>query len=335
MAVGEQLNSEQAPDSSPVRTLASRVTSIFLVPSPLFVEKLFAPLAQATDRANPPFHEIGKVLRANIDGLLSAVSIPFTLASKSALNTHWQRIHSAERIRSLMLDAKPDETKQQLESRRERAANENAKTQMDNFVRSAEGVDAIGSVMLNFLDGLCADESLVEAAKELILQGLVLCWGAFEVFARDCFIAYLNANPSRTLVLLADPVAKRRFELSKFSVETLAAHNFNLAARMGTLLAQQQDLSDLYSVKAVYQALFPDDRNLCAALSDPDLRLLSLRRNLIVHQRGLIDDPYAAATACVQSVGERLKVAPGDLETHLHSTVKTAVGMFVAVTSLT
>ena len=66
--------------------------------------------------------------------------------------------------------------------------------------------------------------------------------GGHSVLARDCFIAYLNAKPAGTAALLADPVAKRRFELSKIPLETLAAHNFNLSTEMGTLLAQQQDL---------------------------------------------------------------------------------------------
>jgi hypothetical protein len=93
---------------------------------------------------------------------------------------------------------------------------------------------------LGFLENLRSEEPVIGAANELILQGVVLCWGAFEVFARDCFIAHLNAKPDRTLVLLADSVAKRRFELSKVSVEILATQSFNLSQRMGTLLANSK-----------------------------------------------------------------------------------------------
>jgi hypothetical protein len=145
---------------------------------------------------------------------------------------------------------------------------------MDDFVHSLEGRDAFIRDTLGFLENLRSSEAVIRAASELILQGLVLCWGAFEVLSRDCFIAHLNAKPNRTLVLLGDPVAKRRFELSKVSLETLATHGFNLSERMGTILAQQQDLSDVYSVKSVYQALFPDDERLSDALGDADLRLL-------------------------------------------------------------
>jgi hypothetical protein len=187
---------------------------------------------------------------------------------------------------------------------------------------------------LNFLENLRSDEAVIRAANELILQGVVLCWGAFEVFARDCFIAHLNAKPDRTLVLLADSVAKRRFELPKISLETLATHKFNLSERMGTLLAQQQDLSDVYSVKSVYQALFPDDKRLSDSLSDSDLRLLSLRRNLIVHQCGVVDDIYSDSANCSQQIGERLALSPDDLEAHLCTTIKVASGILDAVSAV-
>jgi len=150
--------------------------------------------------------------------------------------------------------------------RRDREALVQAKPKMESFLRSTEGRDALIGDTLGFLERLRTNDSLAGAANELILQGLVLCWGAFEVLARDCLIEYLNANPSRAMILLEDPMAKRRFELSKVSLETLAAHNFDLSSRMGTLLAQQQDLSDVYSVKAVYGALFASNGELLIAL---------------------------------------------------------------------
>jgi hypothetical protein len=219
-----------------------------------------------------------------------------------------------------MLTAEPNETPESLKLRRDRVALATAKPEMEKYLRSSEGRDTVTRYTLGFLERLCSDESFIGAANELILQGVVLCWGAFEVFARDCFIAHLNANPGRTLALLADPVAKRRFELSKISLETLAENNFDLSGRMGALLAKQQDLSDVYSVKSVYQALFSNNGKLSDALSDPDLRLLSLRRNLTVHQRGVIDETYAVSTNCPQQACERLKLSPGNLEVHLGTT---------------
>jgi hypothetical protein len=203
---------------------------------------------------------------------------------------------------------------------------------MDAFVHSSEGRDALIRDSLLFLDRVHVDKSLADAAQELVLQGVVLCWGAFEVLARDCFVAHLNADPRRVQLLLSHPVAKRRFEVSKVTIETLAEHQFDLSGRMGTLLAQQQDLSDVFSIKAVYEALYPKDEGLHRVLDDASLRLLSLRRNLIVHQRAVIDDVYAKTATSTQNVGERLRVSPDDLEGHLTSVIVAAVGILGAVT---
>ena len=243
------------------------------------------------------------------------------------MDMNWQRLFLAARIRARGLDAAPHETEEALELRRDREALARVGPNMDNFLGSPQGREAMIKGTLNFLEKLRSNASLVPAANEFILQGLVLCWGGFEVLARDSFIQHLNLNPARSLALHADSVAKRRFEMSRVSLETLASHNFDLSTRMGTLLAQQQDLSDVYSVKAAYQALFPGNEQLHDALNDPNLRLLSLRRNLIVHQRGVIDETYSAATRCAEHVGDRLTVQPDEVEAHLRTAVRAATAV--------
>ncbi len=333
MLDGGQLDpGEQSSAKDELRALAQRVTSSFAIPPN--EDQLFAPLTEVMANVGQPFGESGRVLKANISGLISAVSMPYTLANRSSVDRHWQRIYSAARIRSLKLYAAPGERPEDLDLRREREAQARAQPEMDSFLRSAEGRDAVISDTLGFLERLYADEPLAGAANELILQGVVLCWGAFEVLARDCFTEHLNVNPNRALTLLEDQVAKRRFELSKISLETLAAHNFDLSARMGTLLAQQQDLSDIYSIKAVYQALFAGNADLRDALNDSDLRLLSLRRNLIIHRRGIIDVTYAAASNCSQRIGERLRLTPDELETHVGTIIKAASSILEAVSAV-
>jgi hypothetical protein len=328
-AVEKPHQSDGIPASDELRALARSLLSTFMVPPD--EERLFSPLDAIIVRSTKAFAEICLTLRSNLKGLLSTISMPYAMANRSAHDRQWQRIRTAARIRSLMLYAEPGESEEALELRREREALARARPEMENFLLSIEGRDAVVRDTLQFLEGVRTDDALVEAASELVLQGVVLCWGAFEVFARDCFISYLNANPARSLALLADPVAKRRFELSKVSLETLAEHKFDLSGRMGTFLARQQDLSDVYSVKSVYHALFPSNAKLSDILSDPGLRILSLRRNLIVHQRGIVDETYAGETNCTQSLRERLKVSPDDLEIHLKTVVSAAVSILDSV----
>ena len=175
-----------------LRRLIQRTTLTFAIPPN--EEQLFPPLTEAIARVGKPFNEIGTALRANVAGLLSTVSVPYTLAYRSATDSHWQRIYSTAPIRSLKLVAGPNETEKELELRREREALTRAKSEMAGYVPSPEGKDALMWDTLGFLENLCSDEPVIGAANDLILQGAVLCWGAFEVFARDCFLAHLNAS---------------------------------------------------------------------------------------------------------------------------------------------
>jgi hypothetical protein len=327
---GEQPDhSREGIKADDLQALARSVRSSFAGES-----DLFSALDALIARLNKPFDEIGKSLRANISGLLATISVPYTLAQTSMMGRHFQRFHMAARIR--LLEVKypgdpPEAPDAGRDAEREHEALAKANAHMDRFANSDEGRGLLIRDTLGFLEGLRANASIGVAANEMLLQGAVLCWGAFEVLGRDCFVERLNSNPSLALRLLADPVAKRRFELSKISLETFAAHGFDLSGRMGTLLAQQQDLSDIYSIKSVYHALFPDRDSLRDSLSDPDLRSLSLRRNLIVHRRGIIDETYASSMKISRCVGDRLALCPDDLEVHLNTVLRSAVSILEAV----
>ena len=98
---------EESASKSELSALARRVRSLFLVPPN--VGQLFASLTEAMSRIGQPYEEVARVLRANIEGLVAAVSIPFALGNQSTLDRHWQRIYSAARIRSLPL-GQPNES---------------------------------------------------------------------------------------------------------------------------------------------------------------------------------------------------------------------------------
>jgi hypothetical protein len=305
-----------------LQDIVGRITSRFLVPPN--EDELLSDFNAHTASVREPYAEIAKAFKSNISGLLSTVSFPYALASAATTDRHFQRIHSAERIRAQNLEASTGERREQLEDRRRAVALETAMTRMRSFMASKEGQDAMSKDLLEFLERALRQSDLSLAADELLLQGLVLAWGALEVLARDVFVVTLNRHPQAVEKLLADPTSKRRFELSKVSLETLARNDFDLSGKMGSLLSEQQDLSDLVSIKAVYGALYPDATMLREALGDDDLRVLGLRRHLVVHRRGLVDDAYKKATNCSQPLGERLRIAPDEVERHVQSATRAA-----------
>jgi hypothetical protein len=233
----------------------------------------------------------------------------------------------------LLLGAADDESRDDLELRREATASAKARLKMDAFMASSEGHEVLIRDTMSFLEHLLGDDPLARAVDELLRQGLVLCWGAFEVLARDIFIALLNMKPYLVERLLRDQTAKRRFEAAKVSIDTLILHGFDLSNKMGTLLADQQDLSDYYSIMAIYEALFPESKNLRQVLKQDGPRVLSQRRNLIVHRGGVIDPTYINNVPSTQKSGEILKITPDDLENHLETMISAATVILETIVS--
>jgi hypothetical protein len=312
----------EAPAGGLLRDLRHRLAAQFVVPAR--VNRLLTEFETWIAELPTPYREITTAFTANIRGLLWTVTIPYSLARASALDRHYQRISTAEHIGSLMLDATENETEADLRARREREAHDKTRLGVEAFLASKEGKEALTRDTCHFLLRAVASEPFALAAQELLLQGVVLCWGAFEVLGRDVFVAVLNQDPTLVDRLTSHPTAKRRFELARLPLETLVSHGFNLSDRMGTLLAEQQDLSDLNSLKAVFEALYPDAAALRHSIGGEDMRILALRRNLIVHRRGIIDEAFARSVGSAERPGDRLVVSPESLERHIGSVIDSA-----------
>ncbi len=76
------------------------------------------------------------------------------------------------------------------------------------------------------------------------------------MLARDLFVALLNAEPDLRKLLAQSPETKRRFELKAISLDLSFLHGYDLSSKMGILLADVHDLSDLASIKGVFNVLF-------------------------------------------------------------------------------
>src|SRR5207248_2920131 len=138
----------------------------------------------------------------------------------SAHESHFQRIYIAERIRARSIEADAIRPGESLEEVRDQEANRKAHGQMTEFARSHDGRNAIiGDVCRILLDGL--RHGLHDAAQELLRQGAILLWSAFEVFFRDVFELYLNRDPTRIKALVRHPETRKRFEAEKFALDML------------------------------------------------------------------------------------------------------------------
>ena len=287
----------------------------FLVPPD--AEAYFLHLEKLIEELDGARRAIAKTFKHNLASALSAVAIPFALASASVHQTHFQRIHIGERIRARSIE--PDSIKpgEQLEEVRQRVALRQAMSRMKEFSESEDGKNIIIRDVCNFLHSSLSAGELEVSARELINQGVILIWSAFEVLFRDIFEFELNLNPSKAVMLAQQTSTRKRFAIEKLSLDILSKYDFNLSNKIGTVLVSQQDFSDLPTIKSVSSVVWPSCARLTGCLDHADLWLLYQRRHLFVHRRGMIDQAYLDNTGEALTLGMILEVLPNDFEKYL------------------
>ncbi len=307
------------------------VRARFFVPAP--ADEILAELDAAAVSLGPEYQPVATAFRHSLASALSTVAMPFALASASVEQSHFQRIHIAEWIRARSLDEPALQPGEDLEALRERVAHSKAHGRMREFVESHEGHNALIRDTCGFLLATLT-HGLEQAAQELIQQGLVLVWSAFEVFCRDAFETMLNKEPNNIRALIDDPTTRKRFEAQRLPLDTLVQYRFNLSARLGSVLVAQQDFSDLPTIKVVFGVLFPGNTEVTQVLAQRDLWSLYQRRHLIVHRRGVVDQAYLDSTGEALALGTRLVISPQGFETALNvvASAGTAVSRSLAAT---
>src|SRR5690242_328986 len=144
----------------------------FLVP--VQEEEIFAEFDTAVASIPLVYQSAANAFRHSILSALSTVTMPFTLASVSVTQSHYQRFDIAERIRFDDGTVPPGEN---LESFRAKEAAKKADLRMTEFVQSKDGQEHIIRGICDFLlSSLRPAMGVENAARELILQGLVLLW---------------------------------------------------------------------------------------------------------------------------------------------------------------
>lgn len=124
----------------------------------------------------------------------------------------------------------------------------------------------------------------------IMLSQITLAWTAFEVLSADLWIASLNERPKPLATNFArstQPTAQDK-SITITALAEYGDHNFDLSKSMGTLFVQQKkvDFTSLETTKRAYEKAFSKD---LPAMDEPNLKLLELVRNLILHRGGVVD----------------------------------------------
>jgi len=290
-------------------SVRQRVMEVFLVPGADAFDT--SPLRELSSSLPGCLSDPAAAFLANLDASVSVLCLPTSLAMASAQEWRFRQIHIAERIRAgAEPDADPD-------SPEERAAKEKAHHRFAEEMVSKDTINHIADHACTFLLNQHAQQHVADAATGLLLQGVVLVWSAFEVLVRDVFEAVVNARPELGRDLLESVDGKRLFQVKAIDLDTLARYSFDLSKCMGSVLSGFRDLSDLAAIRGVLGSLFQDVEPLRALLGSRDLWVLSQRRHLIVHNRGVVDRKYIEQTGATDEEGKRVRILPTDIEQYV------------------
>lgn len=244
---------------------------------------------------------------ANLDGSLSVLCLPMRLAIANSQDWRFNQIYIAERIRS---DADPDADPNSSEMKEVLSR---ARDRFEEEMSVKESIDHVADQACSFLLHQHEQAHVADAAADLLLQGVVLVWSAFEVLVRDVFEAVINVRPELGRALLDSSEGKRLFQVKAIDLDTLARHSFDLSKCMGSVLCEFRDLSDLAAIRGVLGSLFQTAGPLQDLLRSKELWVLGQRRHLIVHNRGVVDRKYIENTGETDEVGKRIHISPRDI----------------------
>jgi hypothetical protein len=298
--------------------LAAAVREVFLIP-PDFAA-MSVELAELVSRTEGARRDASESFLQSLRGAVTTLSIPFQYTYSEVHSVQWQRFISAERIRARGNPA---------ESEREMQAQSVATARMKEYFEHESGGQVANSVLLR-LESIKGQPESLSAARELMRQGVVLIWSAFEVLSRDLFVDTVNRTPALVDRLLSHPVARKRFNMDKVDFATLARYSYNLSSSLGSLLIERTDIDDIQTIREAYGALYPENRDLNMALSEERLWHLFQKRNLIVHRRGVVDQHYLDRTGDKLPLGQTMWIRPSEIEDFLRGATEAGTKMVAA-----
>lgn len=305
---------------------------------PIEIGSAASAIKRAADKAPEWIASPTKIFLDNIQAAITTVKIPYTSATTSVLMARFRQISIRHRILvesdSLTIENFEQEASPEERSARDLIAHERTLKQVLEEKEIPEIKAEIAEASIALLLTNLQEKEMEVAAQELLRQGVVMIWGAFEVLCRDVFVGCLNSNPSEVQKLVADSNAKKFFQVKGIGLEDLSEYGFDVSKNLGDLIANMHDLSSLVAIRQTFNALFPSQQILHVRLSDPGLWILHQRRHLIVHRRAVVDKQYLEKTGEKMQIGQQLTPMPAEIKDYIKLVCRAGFALVKAVAKL-
>lgn len=316
--------------SAETRKLTDEMEQHFFVPFDLQNEK--TKLDQLVQPYDSQYAEITNNFIESLAATIHSTSAPFLLANQSVQDQEFQRISIAEQIRALPLEHGAYEPAN-IKADRQEAARKVANAKMRSFSESSQGVDNFCADTARFLIRMHQKHEVKLLAQELLLQGTVATWSALEMLVRDLLTMLLNRKPNLVLKITANPNTKKKFEIPKLTIEDIAQQGFDLSMKMGTLLFDERDFSNLSTLQSACEALV-GKQSLREKLAAPMIWQLNQDRHLIAHHRGVVDEDYLRKTSSQLKVGTQINIAPKEFEDRIKAVAGIGEALVIGLTEI-
>ena len=274
--------------------------------------------------------DILKSFRNNIQSIISISMLPISMSFERSVKLMYDDIFRRENILSLKFSpelAVSEEDIKLLPTQEEvkKKVNDTANEKFKEKIESQDGHIEFWFHSLLFLkqcsnNGVMSNDFLI-SSKELINQAVLLTWSTLEILMRDLFVYTMNENPLLTKALFEDNNLKSKFGIKSISTEKLIEYGFDLNDKMGTILIENFDFSNLDLIKAIIACVF-ENATLNSKLKENDIWYLYNRRNLIIHRGGIVDKKYLTKTGDSLLIGDKLFVKPSELKTYISKVIE-------------
>lgn len=290
---------------------------------PLDHGEFLKPINNIIDDIEKDYQLIGNVFIHSLNGLFLTISLPFNLTQSSVLKRRLQQFHLAELIRGT-----------KTPKRDEKESLEIANKKFEKELGNKDEIKSMTEATLQELRQLINNEDMKPALDEILRQGTVLTWSAFEVFFKNFITQLLNDKPELIIELVNNSKTSSKFQLKKIDLLKLAEFNFNVSESIGTIFFENINFSNLSIIRDILSVVFPNNDLLRKYISESNMWNLNQGRHCIVHNFGNIDSDYINNTVSKAKIGTKLVVTPNELENQLLAIRDTVSALLISVAKL-
>ncbi len=182
---------------------------------------------------------------------------------------------------------------------------------------------------------------IYESYRPILYAGIVFIWCSFEVCMRDLWEASLNAGKKALIKTILGNISNtdtatnfRGIQGKYVSLESLGKYNYDVSKKVGSLLINKFDFSSVNGIREAYRCAFPRSITIKNALENKDLADLEVRRHVIVHNAGVIDEEYCKRTRTNKAqIGTKLEIGAEGLVYFGNLVIDTVVQLIGAVST--